>query len=70
MDPAQEGGQELFSDENADVVKWCHVSEAGLYAAGGQYVKYVKPRPTHKIFTFNLNELRNEMPSEVRLRNF
>ena len=54
VDPAQEeGDQELFSDENADVARWCHASEASKYAAGGQYVKYVKPRPTDKIFIFN-----------------
>ena len=47
-----------------------HASEASIYAAGGQYVKYVKPRPTDKIFIFNLDELRNDMPSEVRLEKF
>ena len=33
-------------------------------------LKYVKPRPTGKTFTFNLDELRNDMPSETRLENF
>ena len=33
-------------------------------------LKYVKPRPTGKTFTFNLDELRNDMLSEARLKIF
>ena len=32
-------------------------------------LKYVKPRPTGKIFTFSLDEMRNDMPSDARPEN-
>ena len=35
-DPTREGrGQELFSDENAGIVKQCSASEASICVAGG-----------------------------------
>ena len=49
---SERGGQELFSDGNGDVAKWCHATETSIYAAGGHNVKFVIPRPTDFYFQF------------------
>ena len=50
-DPAlEEGGRELFFDENADGAKWCHVSKASLNVVG-------RPGPTKSATDPALNPL-------------